>query len=43
MSSFLVLTGIWFTEDVAEDTCKDLMFQDLLCALLVQKDQFLSH
>jgi ribosomal protein S18 acetylase RimI-like enzyme len=26
------LTGVWFTEDVAEDTCKDLIFQDLLCA-----------
>ncbi|NHN31462.1 GNAT family N-acetyltransferase [Paenibacillus agricola] len=26
------LTGIWFTEDVAAETCKDLMFQDLLCA-----------
>jgi GNAT superfamily N-acetyltransferase len=27
------LTGrkVWFTEDVAEDTCKDLIFQDLLC------------
>lgn len=26
------LTGVWFTEDVAEDTFKDLVFQDLLCA-----------
>lgn len=26
------LTGVWFTEDVAEDTLKDLNFQDLLCA-----------
>jgi len=26
------LTGVWFTEDVAEDTCKDLIFQDVLCA-----------
>ncbi|MGM0885020.1 MAG: GNAT family N-acetyltransferase [Bacillota bacterium] len=26
------LTGVWFTNDVAEDTLKDLFFQDVLCA-----------
>lgn len=25
------MTGTWFTDDVAEDTRKDLMFHDLLC------------
>ncbi|WNQ10690.1 GNAT family N-acetyltransferase [Paenibacillus aurantius] len=26
------LTGEWFTEDVGQDACKDLMFQNVLCA-----------
>lgn len=46
-------TGSWFTEDVVEDTQKDLIFQDLFCIerndgqvlsfliIRVQKAQFL--
>ena len=34
------LTGKWFTEDVAEDTKRDLLFQDAIC--LIENNRIIS-